>query len=147
MLLIAHRGNTNGPNPDWENNPKQIDHCISKGINVEVDLRTIDKQFWLGHDEGQYLVSKDWLKARRKYLWVHCKNVEAIYDSRDLQLHHFWHEEDQYTITSEGWVWAYPNKLVPSPMSMSVCVMPEIYNTDTTNFQAICTDYVETYTV
>jgi len=149
MLLIAHRGNTNGPNPDWENNPKQINLCISKDIDVEVDLRVIDGEFWLGHDEGQYLVSSGWLIMRRNHLWVHCKNVEALYECRNYHLHHFWHEKDQYTITSQGWVWAYPNKLVPkpSPRSISVCVMPEIYNTDTTNFQAICTDYVETYTI
>ena len=151
MLLIAHRGNMDGPNSDWENNPKQIDLCISKGLNVEVDLRVIDGEFWLGHDEGQYSVSKAWLMMRRNYLWVHCKNVEALHWVQipvvGKSMHYFWHEEDSYTITSEGWIWAYPNKLVPEPheFSKSVCVMPEIYITETNHFQAICTDYVETY--
>lgn len=148
VKLIAHRGNLNGPNPLTENNLRQIDVCIEKGYDVEIDLWTGDG-LWLGHDGPEYLITKEWLTFRQRNLWVHCKNVEAMMFLRERapHMHWFWHQEDDYTLTSHGWVWAYPNKPVPEGSTRSVCVMPEIYNSDTSNFQAICTDYVETYTV
>ena len=41
MKLIAHRGNTNGPNPETENCPQQIKNCIDQGYDVEIDLHMI----------------------------------------------------------------------------------------------------------
>ena len=34
MILIAHRGNTSGPNPEKENNPQYVDKAIDSGYNV-----------------------------------------------------------------------------------------------------------------
>ena len=39
MILIAHRGNIDGPNPEMENNPQYIDKAIDSGYNVEIDVR------------------------------------------------------------------------------------------------------------
>ena len=39
MILIAHRGNTIGPNIEKENHPDYIDEAIKKGFDVEVDIR------------------------------------------------------------------------------------------------------------
>ena len=154
MKIICHRGNLQGPNSMTENHPMQIDKCIEKGYDVEIDLWVGDG-IWLGHDGPQYPITKEWLVFRSRNLWIHCKNIETMVFLRERapHLHWFWHQEDDYTITSHGWIWAYPNKPVPaaSPDAAvkprSVCVMPEIYNSDVTNFQAVCTDYVETYTI
>ena len=154
MKIISHRGNLNGPDPLTENSPTQIDKCIEKGYDVEVDIWVgVDGGIWLGHDEPQYSTTEDWLLFRFRNLWIHCKNIEAMVYLREHapHLNYFWHQEDDYTLTSLGWCWAYPNKPIPKsdPDSFysleSVCVMPELHNSDPSNFHAICTDYPERY--
>ena len=41
MIIISHRGNLDGPDKERENNPHFIDDCITKGFDVEIDLRTL----------------------------------------------------------------------------------------------------------
>ena len=41
MKLIAHRGNTHGPDDDKENNPDYIDKCLSGGYDAEIDVLDI----------------------------------------------------------------------------------------------------------
>ena len=55
MRIICHRGNMYGPDINTENNPKQIDFCISKGYDVEIDLWLEGGKYFLGHDSMQYL--------------------------------------------------------------------------------------------
>ncbi|GIR19878.1 hypothetical protein CM15mP35_01390 [bacterium] len=38
-LLISHRGNLRGPNPDYENNPEHIVKNVLPNFDCEVDLR------------------------------------------------------------------------------------------------------------
>ena len=54
-----------------------------------------------------------------------------------------WHDNDDYTLTSMGWVWAYPG--MERPCENSIAVLPEIHNTNTENFWGICSDYIERY--
>lgn len=142
MKIISHRGNINGPNPERENHPDYINEALNQGYDVEIDVWNIDNKWFLGHDEPQYDINIDMNDSR---LWIHAKNIDAL-----SQLHHlnnvnyFWHQEDDYTLTSKGLIWAYPNKPVPF-MSRAIAVLPEIHNTDTQNFYGICTDYVERY--
>jgi hypothetical protein len=151
MIVISHRGNLNGPDPLTENSPAQIDKCIEKGYQVEIDLWCgVDTVgMYLGHDEPQYPINHQWLSSRWSHLWIHCKNIEALIHLRRNAPHmqFFWHQEDDYTLTSQGWIWAYPNMNVLFDTEKSVCVMPELNNTDSTNFEAVCTDYAETYTI
>ena len=51
MILISHRGNILGRKKQLENNPNYIDNALKLGYDVEVDVWSIDKQFYLGHDE------------------------------------------------------------------------------------------------
>jgi hypothetical protein len=74
MKLIAHRGNTEGPNPLEENKPEYIEQAISEGYDSEIDLWCKDHSFYLGHDEPQYEISALWLYKNKEYLWIHCKN-------------------------------------------------------------------------
>ena len=123
--IIAHRANIGGPNPDVENNPEQIDKCIAEGYDVEIDLRYDDltKTLWLGHDSPDYKVTWYWLAQRIRYLWVHCKTYNTLCELSDQTLpkergydvdtggcNYFWHQEDDYTITSNNIIWAYPGK-------------------------------------
>ena len=53
MILIAHRGNIDGPS-EMENHPDHIQKALDAGFHVEVDAWVIDGEIFLGHDEPQY---------------------------------------------------------------------------------------------
>jgi hypothetical protein len=143
MILIAHRGNINGPNL-LENEPSYIDLAISNGFDVEIDVWFVNGELFLGHDEPQYNVEFKWFVDRISKLWVHCKNVEAIIFFKNSQhaFNYFWHENDTLTLTSHNHIWVYPSK---QPIQNSIAVMPEIYDDDTTQCLGICSDFVEKY--
>ena len=150
MKLIAHRGNIDGAKPLDENNPEYIDTAISKGYDVEVDVYydTFDNNFYLGHDDPQYMVTPYWLAQRMENLWIHCKNIDALFHfcSKTGVYNYFWHQEDDFTVTSKGHIWTYPGK---SYTPNSIIVMPE-WNLDIKSFTdvkvyncfGICSDYV-----
>ena len=150
MKLIAHRGNVTGPDPSKENNPDYIQQAVDQGYDVEVDVRysTVDNFLYLGHDEPQYKVDWYWVSSLKERLWVHCKNIEALYEfSRGTSgFNYFWHQEDNFTLTSKNYIWTYPNKAYTP---LSVIVMPEL-NKNLDNFVdmrayncfGICSDYV-----
>ena len=152
--LIAHRGNLNGPNPEKENHPDYIHAAIQKGYEVEVDLWKMNGDLYLGHDSPQYKINQKYLDliASADSLWTHAKNIEAFqYLSCHENLHYtkkwnyFWHQEDDYTLTSLQYIWAYPGKKLTNN---SVCVLPERTKCDTLSLQSckgICTDYVYEY--
>jgi glycerophosphoryl diester phosphodiesterase len=149
MKIIAHRGNIDGPNPLTENHPDTIDSAIESGFDVEIDIRydTLDGQFYLGHDDPQYIVSPYWLAQRMERLWIHCKNLDALYHfvNKTGGYNYFWHQTDDYTLTSKNYIWTYPGQPYTSS---SIIVMPEssIRIEDLTDLVAyncygICTDY------
>jgi len=78
-------------------------------------------------------------------LWCHAKNKEAFSKLLENNLTTFWHQNDDYTLTSNGWIWVYPNK--PLLGANSVCCMPELsintYNPKMCG--AICTDYPDLF--
>lgn len=146
MKLIAHRGNTTGPNPLEENKPEYIEKAISDGYDVEIDLWYRDQFFYLGHDEPQYQITALWLCKNKEYLWIHCKNYDALekISNSPIEYNFFWHEVDKFTLTSEGYIWTYPGQ--PSNKN-SVIVMPEtnkdgIMSVSNYECYAICSDYV-----
>jgi hypothetical protein len=54
MILISHRGNISGPNPERENHPDYILEALQAGYEVEIDVWFVDGKFKLGHDGPQY---------------------------------------------------------------------------------------------
>ena len=144
MLLISHRGNTDGPSPE-ENKPIQIEKVIKKGFNVEVDLWCQDDSLFLGHDKPEYKINFKWLLSYKDKLWIHCKNLYALEKMLDTNLNYFWHQEDDFTLTSHRFIWTFPNKLLSEK---SIAVMPENSNyshEDIEKCAGICTDYVFRY--
>jgi hypothetical protein len=143
MILISHRGNINGRIPDMENRPTYILDALLAGYDCEIDVRLIDREWYLGHDEPQYKIEYEFLLDPR--LWVHCKNHEALeYLILDRRVNCFWHEEDKYTLTSHGYIWAYPGSVV-TPISNAICVLPELNDQDISAFIGICTDEIIKY--
>jgi hypothetical protein len=142
MILISHRGNINGRIEEKENHPEYIDNAIELGYDVEVDVRMIDNELFLGHDAPQYKVIWNWLSTRYERLWIHCKNIEAIEWFNENGFNYFWHENDTVTLTSKNYIWAFPGK---QPIQRSIAVMPEIFNDDVSNCIGVCSDYIINY--
>jgi len=142
MKLIAHRGLFDGPNKDLENHPDQIQAAWRLGFDCEIDIRVIDGELWLGHDEPQYKITHNFLEQGP--LWIHAKNFAALRYLSITNLNYFWHQEDDYTLTSKKIIWAYPGKEVDS-RSVMVCpemVDPDLTSTIDVNCFGICSDYV-----
>jgi len=142
MIKIAHRGNVYGANPDLENVPEYILNAIELGYEVEIDTWFINGNFFLGHGEPLYPVDPFFILDVADVAWFHCKNLEALYIfSKNFKFcNFFWHEEDDFTLTSHGIIWTYPGKPV-SRLSVLVDVdLNSGANYDT--LYGICSDYV-----
>jgi hypothetical protein len=150
LILISHRGNLQGPNKSRENSTSQIDLVLSLGLDCEIDVWIINKEIFLGHDSPMEMVSLEWLIERSSRLWIHCKNLDSLefFVNSSLSLNYFWHQNDDYTLTSRGFIWAFPGKPLSSS---SILVLPEL-EMDTSrdylefnqcSFIGICSDYVQ----
>lgn len=110
MVFIAHRGNIDGPNPAEENKPEYLLRALSNGFDVELDawLDPTTGQWALGHDGPVYPVNYDFLLTPG--FWIHSKNGAALQAMvQDPRIHCFSHDKDDYTLTSRGFIWAYPD--------------------------------------
>ena len=152
--IIAHRGQINGPNKSQENCPEQILSNIKnypKIIN-EIDV-WINQSIYLGHDFPKHKVGLDFLMENTQNLILHIKNIEfaSIESFKNIELisnhcHTFCHEEDDFTLTSEKWIWLHPRNGIKENC---IIVMPEKFlNLDSIKDlssllkgKGICTDY------
>ena len=141
MILISHRGNIDGKKPELENTPNYIQKALDLGYHIEVDV-WYDNGFYLGHDSPQHKVSFDYLINNK--FWCHAKNLEAIIEMKKHPIHYFWHQKDDITLTSQGYIWAYPGK---QQIKNSIAVLPEIYNDDISQCIGVCSDIIEKYKI
>ena len=137
MKVISHRGNLYGKS-EVENNPLQVKVCLERNIECEIDVRWVNDEWFLGHDTAEYNIPQRFLIDNKDMLWCHAKNVEALEKMMELNLHCFWHQSDQYTITSRGVVWAYPEQYT----SRGVLVLPSksFIDKHINNVYGICVD-------
>tara|TARA_B100001094_G_scaffold333301_1_gene410484 strand:- start:6193 stop:6615 length:423 start_codon:yes stop_codon:yes gene_type:complete len=135
VISISHRGNLDGKSL-FENHPKHIKEALSENFDVEIDVWLVDDEYWLGHDNPQYVVDDDYLDNPK--LWCHAKNINALYKMlQNNKIHCFWHQEDDVTITSKGYLWTYPNRqLTPK----SIAVLPEMVIED--EIAGLCSDFI-----
>lgn len=139
MILVSHRGNISGPNPEKENHPDYIKEALSKGYDVEVDLWANNK-LWLGHDKPQYKIGLKFLFDNFNKLWIHCKNLEAIDVLLEFKVfNYFWHENDDFTLTSKNFIWTYPGKQV---CNKSVLVVDDAREYSGNPCFGLCSDYL-----
>lgn len=137
-MIISHRANLHGPKPSEENSPPNVRAVLELGLDCEIDLWRKDGKLYLGHDEPFYSISFNFLS--QSGLWIHCKNLDALEYLRlhSPELNLFWHQSDDYTLTSRGIIWTFPGK---SPPKDGVIVH---LDKDWRNFNypcAVCTDY------
>lgn len=137
--IISHRGCIYGPDVSIENLPSHIISIMEKydWIFVEIDLWCIDEVLFLGHDEPKYLIDSKFLISNR--LYVHAKNEGALnYLNKNKIKNFFFHNNDEFTITSGGEIWCNKFKWMEGSILNQV-------NVDTiSGFQkylGICTDY------
>lgn len=140
--VIAHRGNLNGPDPATENSPEQIEKARKAGFDVEIDVWFVNGQWYTGHNAPQYKVDFSFLDSPR--YWLHAKNIEALHflteERTEIDCDFFWHQNDDYTLTNNGFIWTLPGK--PLPEEFGIAVLPEsIVLYDVNKAWTICTDY------
>lgn len=145
-ILIAHRGNIDRPAPEYENKPRYIAAALSsydQKLHCEIDVWYLHGEFYLGHDGPTYGINETFLMNAR--LWCHAKNLAAFEVMlKNPLIHCFWHQEDDFVLTSRGYIWTYPGKPLTSN---SICVMPELSKEvqDLSNVAGICSDHLEKY--
>ena len=138
MILISHRGNLNGKS-SYENHPEYLQEALSQDFDVEVDVWYIDGEYWLGHDNPQYPIDEHYLENPK--LWCHAKNIDALNQMiRNKNIHCFWHQKDDVTLTSKNYLWTYPNKQLTR---YSIAVLPD--TKPDIEVAGICSDYIENY--
>jgi hypothetical protein len=144
MILISHRGNIDGKNIPFENQPNYIDKAISDGYDVEIDVWVHNGKLYLGHDEPTHLVDIHWFETRSTKLWIHCKNMDALsyfntIDDEDI-FNYFSHDVDMGVLTSDGYIWStnlYDN---------GILVLPEVFNKEPNEGTiGICSDVIQNY--
>ena len=143
MKLIPHRGNLYGPNPNEENNPQYIIDTLELGYDVEIDVWYIDNKFYLGHDYAKYEIDIKFLLNEK--LWCHSKNLDALNEMLNNGIRCFWHQNDDFTLTSDGFIWTYPNKET-TIKSIIVCLDDTLPNNlNKNNIYGICGDNVRSW--
>ena len=137
---ISHRGNIYGVNKDTENNPHHIQKLLNHTLQVEIDVWYIRNNWFLGHDYPQYQVDLTFLLS--KGLWCHAKNLNSLYYMLKHGVEHcFWHQEDDYTLTSSGFIWTFPNKAINDN-----CIIVDLnpkWKLKNYKCWAVCTDFIE----
>jgi hypothetical protein len=143
MILISHRGNISGPNPERENSPDYILEALNSEFDVEIDLWSYDTKLFLGHDNAKYEINKDFIENNKDKLWIHCKNLEALYVCQFIlnDVHYFWHQNDDYTLTSKNIFWTFPGKDL-TPNSILVNFEKINYISTGSKIYGVCSDYL-----
>ena len=111
-------------------------------MDVEIDVWAVNGTLYLGHDEPGEVMSLEWIHS--PHIWFHAKNVEALQCLQRMRgAKYFWHQDDDYAVTSNNKIWTYPGKKL---VDGAIAVVPEIaYNGNLWNCHAICTDYINKY--
>lgn len=143
MILISHRGNTNGIIETLENTEDYIKSAIDKGFDVEIDVWLTNEGLFLGHDFPHTPVKLLFLESYNNKLWIHCKNINALSFLKD-KFNCFFHDTDEAVLTSKNFIWTYTGKQLTNK---SIAVLPEEKYTDKelANCLGICSDYVIKY--
>jgi len=142
MKKISHRGNLFGPNPERENSPHYIFEALAEGYDVEIDVWVNNSMVMLGHDRPTYSVNKNMLKMNG--LWCHAKNIEALAHMTDNGVNCFWHQSDDVTLTSNGYIWTHSDYYEYGPKSIA-CHMNKLTKQDLEIYKdcyGICSDFI-----
>jgi hypothetical protein len=137
MKIISHRGNLNGKDIKNENSIKAITLALKNGFDVEIDVWVKNKQWYLGHNKPQYKINPSFLENKR--FWCHAKNFDALnLMLKNKNIHCFWHQNDNFTLTSKGYIWTYPKNKISTN---SIIVLENLQDKIPKKCFGICTDH------
>ena len=128
-----------------ENKPEYINSALELGYDVEIDIWVINDLLYLGHCEPNFHVDITWLIERKKNLWIHCKNIQALFFFKTCShiFNYFWHQSDDFAMTSFGEFWTYPGKDLTSN---SIACLPEICDfKNLEKAKGVCSDFISKY--
>ena len=79
--------------------------------------------------------------GKQKNLWIHCKDLFTLHEftARTSGYNYFWHQRDDYTLTSKGQIWASPAQDYNKD---TVRVIEDPEEVKEYDCYAICSDYV-----
>lgn len=140
MILISHRGNINGANPDSENCPDYVFEAIRLGYDVEVDVWKVGDKWFLGHDAPEYEVDINSLPIDK--IWFHAKDMESFISLFYSGAHVFYQTTEVVVVTNKGHLWYHTGHV----SMYGICVLPEkngflVFDTSS----GICSDYIERF--
>jgi len=147
MILIAHRGNMNGPCFTKENQMDYLRLAIHRGFNVEVDVYYFDGQFWFGHDGPKYKVSYLDILELIPFAWFHLKTPETAvqFSAQYPASKYFIHDKESCVITSTGHIWCHSDFNVLG--KKCILVMPELHRIIPVDCYGVCSDTIVNYVV
>jgi hypothetical protein len=149
-MLIAHRGNINGKNPNLENTESYITDAVNSSYKVEIDVWVINKTLYLGHDDPIYKTSFEFLYENSTNLLVHCKNFNAleffVNHPHSVKFRYFYHTFEECVLSSYGDIilHSHANKFPKN----SIYMLPEVLGINEQylkNCSGICSDVISSY--
>ena len=141
MKLISHRGNVNGKT-NLENNPEHIKKILlDNNCDVEIDVWFQNNNYYLGHDEPIFIITKNFLYEFNNRLWCHCKNINALFELKN-EFNCFWNQNDDYALTSKGYIWVYPGKKL---IKNSIALFDNYTDKELELCYGICSDNIMKY--
>jgi hypothetical protein len=134
----------NGADLSLENDPNYLLNAINFGFSCELDFWVIKNKLYLGHDEPIYKINMEFLYSYSKKLWIHCKNLDSLNFllSNSKKLNGFWHQSDDFAITTWGYVWTFPGK--PTNQK-SILVHLGKSDRKLINVAGVCSDYISSF--
>ncbi len=87
-------------------------------------------------------MSVQWLGSNP--VWCHAKSFNALEALTTLGIHCFYHQNDDYVLTSSGYIWTFPGKKL---YKKSIYVLPEHQKKfdNSLNYKGICSDFIDKY--
>jgi len=148
VIFISHRGNVAGANKRRENTCDYIDEAIEEGYDVEVDVRFMGGSLFLGHDCAERLVPLKWLAERRRELWIHAKNVDALlYLVANGEFKVFAHSSDPFTfIHNANLAWIHDLDLANNQSIIPLIdKVDSVERFEIADVRGVCSDYISFY--
>ena len=148
MRKIAHRGNYKGTGTARENSYEYLDEALAAGYDVEIDIWSINGDWWLGHDLPTYKLVEHQMRMlfyfHASNCWFHAKNFEALERLAPNGLNVFCHESDKYHLTTEKFIWTADTSVegnnVIHMISPSATSNFEVQRSSTKRITGICCD-------
>ena len=84
LIVIAHRGNTSGPDSEKENKQQYLQEALDKGYDVEVDVRATRQEgiWYSGHDEKDWEIEEEFLL--KDGVWCHAKDIITLHKLQEI---------------------------------------------------------------